>query len=443
MAVVLGTTVRKLALAASLSALLDGCAFYNEMPLPSAPNLVQPEAKQALDLSTTVERALAYSPDLELQRRSADVALAAAYAGGLLPDPQVSASADQPTVEGSGLVNGYALGLGEDLQALLTEPSRAEGAEAKQAQAKLELLWVEWQTVQQTANLYVQKFYDDQKNSTLADTAKILNAQAEHSQNALAARNTTIDVAGSDLSAALDIESQRASAARSALADDADLKALLAFAPITEVALSNPGDPMPITKQMVEDALNLVTKRRPDLLALAAGYHAQDEAVMTAILQQFPAISLEFSHAADTSNLQTNGLSVSLNIPIFGSTQAKIRTERATRAQLYAEYQTRLDQTEADVWRLWRILDVLRSQVDGLEESVPRLKEMAEAGQKAYAAGNLPPATYVLLQTTLSARQSELFDLRSLLWSDTIALRTLLALAPIVPGVSYPKDIED
>ncbi|MDE2463737.1 MAG: TolC family protein [Alphaproteobacteria bacterium] len=111
--------------------------------------------------------------------------------------------------------------------------------------------------------------------------------------------------------------------------------------------------------------------------------------------------------------------------------------ERATRAQLRAEYQVRLDQTEADAWRIWHGLVLLRTQVQQLARSVPELRKMAETGRKAYAAGNLAPATYVLLETSLSAREGELFDLRATLWQDAIALRTLLAMTPLIPEQTH------
>lgn len=431
--------MRRFVLIVALSAALGGCAVYHHVPLPKAPNLAQPASPQTFNLATAAGRALTHSPDLEALRRAAKVSEAQAHQAGLLPDPQFSASGDHPTIHGPNLVNGYALGLAEDLQALLTQPARAEGARAKQAQARLDLLWAEWQTIQSTANAYVQKLYDDRKVVQLTRTAKVLNAQSAHAQAALDAHNTTIDVAGSDLSAALDISSQRDAAARAALTADADLKTRLALAPTTDVTLADPGTPKPISKQALEAALAAVAKKRPDLLALQAGYHAQSEAVRVAILQQFPNVNLGADRASDTSNIQTNGLALTVNIPIFGSTQAKIRTERATRAQLRAEYQARLDQTTADAWRIWRALHLIRAQVTRLDRSVPHLRDMATTGQKAYESGNLPPATYVLLETTLAARAGELLDLRATLWSDTIALKTLLAMTPLVPDMAPPK----
>lgn len=420
--------------------LLSGCAIYHPLPLPIAPSLDDALPKSAtypLTIGETASLALDRSPNLLIERRKANVSKAQAYASGLLPDPQFSASADHPTVRGPGLVNGYALGLAQDLQAILTQPAHAESADAKRKQAKLDLLWAEWQTIQKATNLFAQKYYLNDKSLLLSRAADLLKIQSERSDRALAKHDTTIDVAGADLSTALDIASQRDAASRAALSADSDLRMELNLGAGAPLVLADPGDPGVVSEDDVRSALTNVVRNRPDLLALQAGYHAQEEAVWIAILEQFPAINVGFNRASDTSNIQTNGLSVTFNIPIFGSTQAKIRTERATRAELYTEYQTRLDQTHADAWRIWRSLELLRSQIERLQRSLPQLQHMAAVGQKAYSAGNLPPATYVLLQTSLTARESELLDLKATLWSDTIALKTLLSITPLLPGTSH------
>ena len=134
------------------------------------------------------------------------------------------------------------------------------------------------------------------------------------------------------------------------------------------------------------------------------------------------------------SPASTIGFDATINVPILGNTQAKIRTERATREQLRTEYQARLDEAEADAWRLWRSLNLAREQIRQLEISLPELRRMAAVGEEAYRAGSLAPATYVLLRTSLTSRESDLLDLKSMLWSDAIALRSLLGIAPLIPG---------
>lgn len=430
--------MRNPALMLLVSIAVTGCETFQSEPLPERAAFAT--APLAAPLSVTIAQAVslavARSPHIAIERRKTGVVEAQAYAAGLLPDPQLTASADFPTIHGPGLVIGYAVGLAEDLQALLTEPSRAETAEAKQKQARLDLLWAEWQTIQKTSDLYVQKYFGDRKTALLAGDANVLAAQASRSQRALDAHNTTIDIAGSDLSAALDIEVRRDAAARAAMESDTDLKTELSVEPNTELALSDPGDPGPISKEDVTAGLKTMINTRPDLLALQAGYHAQEESVRTAILEQFPAVSFGVNRAADTTNVQTVGVDSTINVPIMGNTQARIRTEGATREQLRSEYQARLDEAEADAWRLWRSAKLLREQISQLEKSLPELRRMAQTGEEAYSAGNLAPATYVLLRTSLTSRESDLLELKAMLWTDSVALRALLGLTPLVGGAA-------
>jgi len=443
---------RRVFLAFILCVTVSGCAFYRPEPLPAAPDQTSAlpidgstsigAGEHSLNMAQIAAFAVLRSPSLFALRQKADVSEAQAIALGLLPEPQLLASGDHPTVhlpsliEGVGLINAYGLGISEDLQALLTYPSRTSAARAAVDQARLDLLWNEWQTIEQACTLYVQASFFEQKAKQLHEAADLLSAQADRAGNALASGNTTLDLAGADLSAALDVSSQADAASRDASAAMIQLKTLLNLESDAGLSLEMVDDPAPLTRDQISRALQNVTQARPDILALQAGYHSQEDNVRTAILQQFPAITLGFNRASDTSGIQTNGLAVTVNLPIFGSTQQNIKIQRATRAQLKAEYQARLDQTSSDVWRLFDEISLLRSQIANLEEKLPQFETMGNASQKAYAAGDLSAASYVVLQTSLSAREAELFDLKALLWSDTLTLRTLIAMPLVVPAAA-------
>ncbi len=423
-----------------VSVALSGCAFYKASPLPTGPDTTSSApAVGPLNMELVATEAIRRSPELAALRAKAEAAEAQARAGGLLPEPQLSLSGDHPTVHLPDLTNAYAMGLSEDLQALLTYPSRLSAARASAAQAKLDLLWSEWQIMERAGALYAQKLFLDQKAVRLRKTASLMLDQASRSQRALEAHNTTLDVAGADVSTALDVSSQADLAERDALTADAGLRILLDLRPDAPLDLGPLGDPPPLEKDAVSAALATVAQKRPDLLALQAGYHAQEENVRTAILAQFPAISLGFNRASDTSGVQTSGLGLTVSLPIFGATQNNIRLQRATRAQLKAEYQTRLNQTESDAWRLYRQIGLLRQQLERLESKLPEFEHMGAVGQTAYAAGNLAPATYVVLETSLSGREAELYDLKSQLWSDTLALRAILAMPFTEPPDNLQK----
>jgi outer membrane protein TolC len=217
------------------------------------------------------------------------------------------------------------------------------------------------------------------------------------------------------------------------LTADINLKALLAVHPTASLTVGGLGEPRLFTEDDLETALREVPHARPDLLALQAGYRSQEEAVWIAVLSQFPTITLGFTRAADTSNVHTIGLAATVNLPIFNGARGEIRIQSATRAQLQAEYQARLDQTTADAWRLWQEMQLLQAQIGELKAKLPAFRRMADNSRRAYANRDLAPATYILLQTSLTAREGEVFDLEASLWIDSIALHTILGQPYVTP----------
>jgi outer membrane protein TolC len=412
---------------------LAGCQSYVPAPLPEAPDFQSP-APEASDRPMTLAEvamlAVQRNPDLVSSRAKAHISSAQAVAAGLLPDPQLNASLENPTQ--AGFATGYMLGLSEDLQSLMTQSSRKAAARAAEDQAKLGVVWDEWQTAQKAASLAIQRSFSERKLKLLEKSGGVLWDQQKRSSRALDAGNSTLDAAGSDLAAALDVESQHASAARDALTSEMALKQLLNLAPLATVAIADLPDPPATTKEQLTSAIQGLVKRRPDLLALQAGYRSQEEEVRQSILKQFPAITFGFDRAADAENVHTIGLSVSMNLPIFGNAQAATKIQSATRDQLKAEYQSRLDLAVSDAWRIWQNIELLKNQIALLEQKLPQFRHMAEVSAQAHANGDLAPATYVLLQISLQTREAELLDLKSSLWTDTVALNALL-------GTPYPE----
>src|SRR6185312_10070114 len=167
-----------LALAGLALAGLDGCATYQPLPLPSHDDLVTqvaPIGLPPLDMVTVATLAVLNNPDLKARRAAVGVAQAQAFAEGLLPDPQLSYSVDHPvdhvissTDPRYPEYNAYGLGLSLDLQTLLTHSSRRAAASAAYRQARLELLWQEWQTVAEARTLYVQLSIATQQRNFLS-----------------------------------------------------------------------------------------------------------------------------------------------------------------------------------------------------------------------------------------------------------------------------------
>ncbi|MGH8276379.1 MAG: TolC family protein, partial [Steroidobacteraceae bacterium] len=119
---------------------LPGCALYSPQPLPRHDDLAAdlPLAAVApLDMNGVATLAVLNNPGLKAARARMHVAAAQAFAAGILPDPQVNASADHPTDRVTSTsdprypeFNAYGLGLAIDLRALLTHPSLRKSADA-------------------------------------------------------------------------------------------------------------------------------------------------------------------------------------------------------------------------------------------------------------------------------------------------------------------------
>ncbi|MDE2252026.1 MAG: TolC family protein [Gammaproteobacteria bacterium] len=377
-------------------------------------------------MDTVATIAMLNNPDLKAARARARVGVAQAFAAGIPPNPQLSGSRDLPTGGVAGLVTAYSLGLALDLQSLITQPLRAGAAHAARDQALLDLLWQEWQTVAMARTLYVSSYFDQGKREYLAQADANFTQQNQGTERALQAGDIGLDQAGGDVAVLADIRSRQGAAQRSALQADQALRALLgltAEVPMPLLALAEPAVP---DHDAVAAGIARLPGARPDLLALQAGYRSQERRLHQAVLAQFPGISVAFGSARDTSDIHTRSLGVTLNLPLFDHGQRDIAVQRATREQLRAEYQARLDLASADAWRLWSEAQQLQLQIREASERLPQLQRLAVSSAKAYAARDITATTYLTTLSTVLNSQTELFDLRASLWSDVIALGTVL-----------------
>jgi len=424
-------------IAFSLVLAVAGCQSYAPAPLPDKTDLTErlpAQAVQPLDMTAVATVAVLNNPDLRAARAKARIAQAQAFAAGILPNPELTANFDPP-IGGGSLVAGYGLGIAYDIQALIVQPANIAAANAARDQARLDLLWQEWQTVAQARNLYVQRINASEKRELYAALETRYATQAERSGRALQMGDVTFDTAGIDLAALLDVRSQLSTAERGTSQADYSLRTLLGVAPQVEVPLQ-PLMPPPIPdRAAIDAALARVAQLRPDLRALQFGYQSQEQNLRKAVLAQFPSLSLGIGAANDTTNVHTISLGATLNLPLFNRNQGEIAIQGATREQLRAEYQARLDQATGDAWRIWTEMQQLNSAIADIEARLPDLQVAAENAERAYLNGDLPALTYVTLQSAVLNRQSELSDLKQSLWSDAIALSSVI-------GTQIQPDVE-
>ena len=442
-------------IAASFAAciVLGACATYTPGELAKAPDLAASPERLTIDLSklrpTPLQAhkfdpsdgqdptevailAVLNNPDLKAKRAAAGVAGAQAFAAGLLPDPQVAFSLDLPTTPG--FTTAYNVAPSLDLVALITHSAALRAAKASARQADLDLLWAEWNTAQQARQLAVTVLANEEKAKILSVLANRLDERFRQSKAAFERGDLPVSVTGVDLAGKLDAEAALAAAQHDAAQANGDLNALLGLEPAARLDLVGGNTVVDPALAMLDAAIASLADRRPDLLALKAGYDAQDASLRKAILMQFPVLNLGFSHASDTSAVITNGVAATLTIPIFNRGRGEIAIQSATREQLRAEYQARLDQTVADTAEARREREASRLVITRLEVQVPELLAMTDRAETPYRSGDIDSAAFLALEQSALNHQVALFDQRLAFELANISLETVLFL-PSDPGV--------
>src|SRR5207248_9360135 len=99
-----------------------------------------------------------------------------------------------------------------------------------------------------------------------------------------------------------------------------------------------------------------------------------------------------------------------------------------TRAQHLGAYHARLDLPTSDDWRIWNEMQELNTAIAEIQELLPQLEMPANNAERASMMGDLPALTAVALRNAVITRQAELSALKQSLWSDSIALGSVLGI---------------
>jgi outer membrane protein TolC len=429
---------------------LAGCASYHREPLPTAPDVhasvadlkadvsqlrLQPLKSIVIDPRTgftpldVAILAVLNNPDLNAKRTALGVPAAQVFAASLLPDPQTTAGVDQP-IAGPDTHTAYNISPSLDIAGMLARASSARAARFTARQANLDVLWAEWTTAQQARQLAETALTDEARAGFLREILTAAAARAEHSGQALRRGDVAAQSAAADLAAKLDVEALLATAEHDAQKARRDLDALLGLAVGVSLPLVPDPEPTGYAAAEVAQRLGNLPTRRPDLLALQAGYSAQDANLRKAILAQFPLASIAFAYARDPAATTTLGLSAVFALPIFNGHRGDVRVQEATRQQLKAEYQARLDQTDAEVRNAAAELADARTRAAVLRADLPRLKAMLGPAPAAFARGDIDSQAYLALLQAVISKQADLEDRELAARMAEIQLETALFVPP-------------
>ncbi|MDB5908390.1 MAG: transporter [Massilia sp.] len=434
-----------------LSLLLSGCAAYEAMPLRPGPASARPLADMVIDTrdlpfpmlarhpfipSDGLDEievailAVANNPDLKLARNDAAIAQAQAFSAGLLPDPQLVLSSDLSNTGGAGATRAFSFGLSYDVSALVKSAAIGRAAQADIRKTNLTLLWQEWQVVSQARLLFVKLLYARKLMAVLSETRTLFADRVRRAKEARDRGLLTSDAVTPNLTALQDIEKQVFDFERLISQSSHELNALLGLPPAATVSLQEGAAMEAFDEPAVVFAERDLRRRRPDLLALEAGYESQDQRYRAALLAQFPVINIGLTRARDSSNVYSNGIGMTLSLPFLNRNRGNIAIERATRQKLFDEYQQRLQVSHNDVAR---ILDQHRLDVAQLrlvEGAVAELSATLARSELAFRANNIDLLLYVNARAALLAKQVEQINLQQAVAEQRVALQTVLGVEP-------------
>lgn len=440
--------MRRLASFASvtLAAALAGCASYAPLPLDTharAPidatdvridvaSLPLPELRRhrfnvadGLDMTEVATLAVANNPQLRLARDERGVAQAQAFAAGLLPDPVVDLSQEFP-FSGPDVTSAFDLRLSYDVRALLTHAVTVDAAQAHARRIDLDLLWQEWQVVGEARRLFIRDRFESRAMALLARERDLLARRHAEMSDASRRGDVSLAALASDLVALHGVERQLDAMQKKRLATAQRLDALLGLSARAKLRLVGPAKLAPLDAPAVERGLATLPERRPDLLALEAGYRSEDARYRKAILEQFPAIDVGFLRSRDSGGTNAGGFGLSLMLPLFDRNRGRIAIEQATRRRLRDEYAIRLEHARAEVRRILQDRTLLRTRREDIDRGLALAQQTLAAACPAQARGDLSEADYVRLEQVVIDQRLERLGIDRGLREQTVALRTLV-----------------
>ncbi len=442
--------MRTPALALAL-AILSGCAAYHAKPLraPALAALKGPShralvaAARALRVPGLASLPLDFrkpltgkelgviaviaDPALRALRARERIARAQVFAAGLLPDPVVRFGALKPYgVGASGRSVALSDGFLWDLSRLVTRSMDIRMARERAAQVRYNVAWREWVTANE-ARLAARQVYWLEAEWRIARKALALLG---HHEPMLARDASRHLIGGRQLlffQAAQDALRMKAAALHRALkAARITLNGQLGLPPWAPLRIARPA-PLHGVRGAPRSLFRRAVSRRLDLVALVAAYRSADEALLRAVLDQYPRLSLGAAGARNSSGVNEAGFQLSLVVPLFNANRGAVAIARARRAALFQDYVARLAKARAQIYQLDTAQASLERELAGLRGRRASLARTARAARAARAAHALGLVSYLTLMQELTAVELKMTALRLSRAATTLALATATA----------------
>lgn len=437
-----------------LTLYITSCSTYNSKPLSNQVTLLSGvpqipsenrvfeefclDTPDELDITKISVLAAIYNPDLRLARDDLGISHAQVFSSHLPPDPIINLSKDFPSNGPPGTVIAYVWGLTYDFKSLVLLPGNIHIAKADCKKVYLNLLWQERQIINRARLLYVKIIYQEKQLKVLKEAQVLWHDQYVVSQEALKQGNSTMDVTGSKLASLQDINRQIYDLTLLMHQNRYDLNALLGLEPAVMLILSGLEIDSELNSEEISDMIPDILTSRPDLLALKAGYEAQDARFRQSILAQFPSLNVGVRKTRDNTDINMVGFAIDISIPIFNGNRGNIAIEDATRQKLYDEYQLRYNIAYGEIQRLLLEEPILLERLNNVQQSLIEFGNFAARADIAYREKILDVVIYTNLQQALVNKKIEEIAVYQALAEQRIALQTLVGYP-----LFFPENLED
>lgn len=425
--------------------LLGGCATYQPLPLdlgaraannpadirvaasvlrrfPQAHHRFSPS--HGLDMADVAILAVANNPKLKLARDERGIAHAEAFAAGLLPDPVLNLAHGVPTA-GPSDISSFDLGLSYDVEAVLIHPWVERAASESADQVDLGVLWMAWQVVGKARQLFVRNVYQGKKLAVLKQECGDLARQYAQLRHLSKDGGVALTAVATNLAALQAVEMRLHAEEDRHLKARHALNALLGLSPTVSLHLLGPATIPGLSAATIDRALAALPHRRPDLLALEAGYRSADARYRQAILEQFPAIHVGFSKGRDTDGIYSRNFQISLSLPIFNRNRGNIAVAKATRKDLHDEFAARLAQARARVEQIIEDRTLLARQRRQLRQAAASTQATLTRLEAVAKPGDVSAAMLARLRANAFDRRVDLLTVTETMLEQRVALRTL------------------
>ncbi len=429
----------------ALLVMLASCAHYRAAPIGSGaealdapvPAVLWADAARidrpfltptAIDLGAPLDAnaisviAVLENRDLRSLRQRAKVVEAQAFAARLLPDPTFNFAFDK-LLAGPDPYNNIIAQIVQDIALLRTRRIIAASNRALIRQVRLDLAWAEWQAAGAARVQAVRVMALER----IVALGRLTKASADQLFEATLRASLRGDIGADQVQAnrlsALDATDRLRVNELALSIARGELLRLMGFPPGTPLRLA---DALPTDTPLDAARLfDVARDRRLDLKALQSGYTAQEAVARTAIINQFPVLSVGLAATRDTTGNKLIGGSVNVTLPLWNRGRGAIAVADATRAVLRTEYGARLFQTRSDIANAVNGITIARRQAAELRPLLGPLTQYADASQRAAARGDVARAIAMTAAQTLRDRQSQLLIAEQTVAEQMIALELL------------------